>query len=62
MATTGVFNGTKMLLQMSTDGGSGYTTIGHATSSSFSFSMDKTEVGMLLILQVQEVVKLASMG
>ena len=43
MATTGVFNGTKMLLQMSTDGGSSYTTIGHATSSSFSFSMDTPE-------------------
>ena len=43
MATTGVFNGTKMLLQMSTDDGSSYTTIGHATSSSFSFSMDTPE-------------------
>ena len=43
MAPTGVFNGTKMLLQLSTDGGSGYTTIGHATSSSFSFSMDTPE-------------------
>ena len=43
MATTSVFNGTKMLLQMSTDGGTSYTTIGHATSSSFSFSMDTPE-------------------
>ena len=43
MATTGVFNGTKMLLQMSTDDGTSYTTIGHATSSSFSFSMDTPE-------------------
>ena len=43
MATTGVFNGTKMVLQMSTDGGTEYTTIGHATSSSFSFSMDTPE-------------------
>ena len=32
MATTGVFNGTKMLLQISTDGGTSYDTIGHATS------------------------------
>tara|TARA_Y100001951_G_scaffold34969_1_gene27582 strand:- start:5137 stop:5574 length:438 start_codon:yes stop_codon:yes gene_type:complete len=43
MATTGVFNGTKMLLQLSTDGGSSYTTIGHSTSASFSFSMDTPE-------------------
>jgi len=43
MATTGVFNGTKMLLQISADDGSSYTTISHATSSSFSFSMDTPE-------------------
>lgn len=43
MATTGVFNGTKMLLQLSTDGGSSYTTVGHSTSASFSFSMDTPE-------------------
>tara|TARA_R100000697_G_scaffold123754_1_gene158188 strand:+ start:12796 stop:13233 length:438 start_codon:yes stop_codon:yes gene_type:complete len=43
MATTGVFNGTKMLSQLSTDGGSSYTTIGHSTSASFSFSMDTPE-------------------
>ena len=43
MATTGVFNGTKMLLQISTDGGTSYDTIGHAISSTFSFSMDTPE-------------------
>ena len=43
MATAGIFNGTKLLLQMSTDDGSSYTTIGHATSSSISLSLDLPE-------------------
>tara|TARA_Y100001938_G_C8086150_1_gene432173 strand:+ start:62 stop:499 length:438 start_codon:yes stop_codon:yes gene_type:complete len=43
MATTGVFNGTKILFQISTDGGGSFTTVGHSTSASISFSMDTPE-------------------
>tara|TARA_R110000751_G_scaffold53310_1_gene115557 strand:+ start:141 stop:578 length:438 start_codon:yes stop_codon:yes gene_type:complete len=43
MATTGVFNGTKILFQISTDDGVSYTTTGHSTSSSISFNMDTPE-------------------
>tara|TARA_Y100000114_G_scaffold149758_1_gene164340 strand:- start:365 stop:787 length:423 start_codon:yes stop_codon:yes gene_type:complete len=43
MATSGVFNGTNLLLKLSSDGGSTYTNLGHTTSSSISFSLDTPE-------------------
>ena len=39
MASTGLMNGTLIVLSVSTDG-STYNTIGHATSSSISYSLD----------------------
>lgn len=43
MATSGVFNGTNLLLKLSSDDGSTYTNLGHTTSSSISFSLDTPE-------------------
>jgi hypothetical protein len=39
MASTGLMNGTLIVLSVSTDGTT-YNTIGHATSSSISYSLD----------------------
>ena len=39
MASTGLMNGTVVVLSVSTDGSS-YNTIGHASSSSISFALD----------------------
>lgn len=42
MPSTGIMNGTLLVLQISTDD-STYNTIGHTTSSSLSFSLDTPE-------------------
>ena len=39
MASTGLMNGTLLVLQISTDGSS-FTNLGHSTSSSLSFNLD----------------------
>ena len=42
MPSTGIMNGTLLVLQVSTDGSS-FTNIGHSTSASLSFSLDTPE-------------------
>ena len=42
MASTGLMNGTLLVLQISTDGSS-FTNLGHSTSSSLSFTLDTPE-------------------
>ena len=40
MATTGVFNGTKILFQISTDGGGSFTTVGHSSGDTYSIILE----------------------
>ena len=42
MPSTGIMNGTLLVLQVSTDGSS-FTNIGHSTSASLSFALDTPE-------------------
>lgn len=43
MATAGIINGTDLLVYTSSDGGTTYTAITHASSASISFNMDVRE-------------------